>query len=66
MTSTVRHRICFEKGNEIYRFTYDRQSVGALLNIFGQYASNPELAFSWYDPTYLSNCVRVRHQPVTN
>lgn len=46
------------KNGERYVFLYDDQSVEALLQTLGRYASDPELNFTWYDAAVLSQRVR--------
>lgn len=45
------------KGGERYVFLYDDTSAGELLKTLGQYASDPELDFNWYDAAVLSQRV---------
>jgi len=46
------------KGKERYVFLYQPGEEVKVLRIFGRYASNPELNFSWYDAAVLSQRVR--------
>ncbi len=46
------------KDSERYVFLYDEESSGTLLRTLGQYASDRELSFSWYDAAVLSQKVR--------
>jgi hypothetical protein len=46
------------KGDERYIFLYDDTKRAETLRIFGRYASNPELSFSWYDAAVLSQRLR--------
>jgi hypothetical protein len=46
------------KGEEKYVFTYDDASRKALLGVFGSFAKNPDLSFSWNDAAALSRKVR--------
>ncbi|MBL8815173.1 MAG: hypothetical protein JNL58_04005 [Planctomyces sp.] len=39
-------------------FLYDDDSVDAVLNTFGEYASDPELEFTWYDAAVLAQRAR--------
>lgn len=48
------------KGQERYIFLYDDSQRAETLRIFGRYASNPELSFTWYDAAVLSQ--KLRHQ----
>lgn len=43
---------------EQYVFVYDRESTHELIRIFGDYASDPELSFTWFDAGYMSHRVR--------
>jgi hypothetical protein len=46
------------KGSERYIFLFDDASRAETLRVFGRYASNPELSFTWYDAAVLSQKVR--------
>ena len=46
------------KDSERYVFLYDEESAATLLRTLGQYASDRELSFSWYDAAVLSQKVR--------
>ena len=46
------------KGTERYVFLYDDASRAETLRVFGRYASNPELSFTWYDAAVLSQKIR--------
>jgi hypothetical protein len=46
------------KGNERYIFLFDDAQRAETLRVFGRYASNPELSFSWYDAAVLSQKLR--------
>ena len=46
------------KDGEKYVFAYDDASRKALLGVFGNFAENPELSFSWHDAAVLSRKVR--------
>ena len=50
--------VALVKDGERYVFLYDDQSAPQLLQTFGQYASDQELNFSWYDAATLSQKVR--------
>jgi hypothetical protein len=41
-----------------YVFLYDDNSIDSVLSILSDYASDPELDFSWYDAALLSQRVR--------
>lgn len=42
------------KGTERYVFLYLDSERTETLRVFGRYASNPELSFTWYDAAVLS------------
>lgn len=46
------------KEGEKYVFAYDDGSRKALLGVFGSFAKNPQLNFSWHDAAVLSRKVR--------
>lgn len=46
------------KGEERYIFLYDDDHRTAVLRMFGRYAADPQLSFTWYDAAVL--CKRVR------
>jgi len=46
------------KGSERYVFLYVDSQRTEALRIFGRYASNPELSFTWYDAAVLSQKLR--------
>jgi len=50
------------KGQERYVFLYDDAHRAETLRMFGRYASNPELSFTWYDAAVLSQKVRQESQ----
>lgn len=41
-----------------YVFLYDDNSIESVLTTLGEYASDPELDFTWYDAAVLSQRVR--------
>jgi hypothetical protein len=52
-----------------YIFLYDDQSIESVLATLAEYASDPELDFSWYDAAVLSQRVRklrLEHQQAEN
>jgi len=54
------------KGAERYIFLYDDSQRAETLRVFGRFASNPELSFTWYDAAVLSQKLRQEIQkPVT-
>jgi hypothetical protein len=54
--------IALVKGQERYIFLYDDARRNQLLEVFGKFASNPELSFTWYDAAVLSQKVRQEAQ----
>jgi len=50
--------IALVKEGDKYLFAYDDASRKALLGVFGSFAKNPELNFSWHDAAVLSRKVR--------
>lgn len=46
------------KDSERYVFLYDDESPGELLQQLGQFASDEELSFTWYDAAVLSQKVQ--------
>ncbi len=46
------------KDSERYIFLYDEESSDTLLQTLGQYASDKDLSFTWYDAAVLSQKVR--------
>jgi hypothetical protein len=46
------------KGRERYGFLYDDEHRADTLRMLGRHASHPELSFSWYDATVLSQKIR--------
>lgn len=58
---TDRWALVLPKGDESYTFVYDRgcnRCRAQLLRKLGEYASNPELSFTWHDAAMLSQAVR--------
>jgi hypothetical protein len=49
------------KGEERYVFLFDDDHRVEVLNKLGNFASNPELSFSWYDAAILTQ--KVRQEP---
>jgi hypothetical protein len=50
------------KGTERYVFLYLDSERTEALRVFGRYASNPELSFTWYDAAVLSGKLREMRQ----
>tara|TARA_B100000686_G_C16112426_1_gene628547 strand:- start:127 stop:366 length:240 start_codon:yes stop_codon:yes gene_type:complete len=46
------------KGEERFIFLFNDDNRSETLRLFGRYASNPELTFTWYDAAVLSQKVR--------
>ena len=46
------------KGEERYVFLFNDENRSECLRTFGRYACNPDLSFSWYDASVLSQKVR--------
>lgn len=46
------------KDEDRYIFLFDDENPSALLKVFGEFAANKELNFSWYDAAVLSQKVR--------
>lgn len=56
--SNDRTVLALVKGSERYLFTYDDASQTELLRLFGRFATNPELNFTWADAAVLGQRVR--------
>jgi len=52
------HFVVMVKGTERYVFSYRNGDRAELSRVFGRFASNPELSFTWYDAAVLSQRVR--------
>ena len=50
--------IALIKGEERYIFLYNEDKHQEVLRLFGRYASDPNLSFSWYDAAVLGQKVR--------
>jgi len=50
--------IALVKGTERYVFGYHDSDRAELSLVFGRFACNPELSFTWYDAAVLSQRVR--------
>ena len=46
------------KGEEKYIFLFNDENRKTTLRQLGRYASNPDLSFTWYDATVMSQKVR--------
>ena len=56
--------VAMVKDAERYIFLYDAESTPTLLQKLGQFASNPDLSFTWHDAAVLSQKVRNLEQEV--
>ncbi len=58
--------LAISHGNSGERYVFlwddDGESLEMLLNIFGQYAADPSLGFSWRDATLLAQKVREKSE----
>lgn len=52
------HVIRLDKGDEHYVCMYDKRHTREMLHRLSQWATNPNLSFSWYDAARLSHEVR--------
>ena len=50
------------KGEERYVFIYTDENRAEILRLFGRYASNPSLSFTWYDAAVCSQRLRWQQQ----
>lgn len=58
---TVRYELnvlALIKGNERYVFVYDEDSRAALIDAFRDQAANPQLSFTWFDATVMTDKAR--------
>ena len=58
MTNNQETILILAKGGEKYIFAYDDASRKALLGVFGRFAADSDLSFSWHDAAVLSKKVR--------
>lgn len=54
------------KGEERYIFLYDDESRVETLRVFGRFAANPDLSFTWYDAAVLSQKLRQEVEAAQN
>ena len=54
MQDHQKRTVILAKEGEKYLFAYDERSRKALLGVFGRFAANPDLNFSWHDAAVLS------------
>lgn len=54
------HAVALVKGEERYVFLFDDASRADVLRTAGRFASNPELAFDWYDAAVVSQKVNAK------
>lgn len=52
--------VALVKGDEKYLFVFDETQEPEILRVFGRFASNPLLSFTWYDAAVLSQQVKDR------
>lgn len=52
------------KGEERYIFLYDDDHKADVLRVFGRFAGNPELSFSWADAAVMSQKVRGNYKGI--
>ena len=52
--------VALSKNKEKYVFLYNDANILEILNFFGNYASNPELSFTWYDAAILTKIVQYK------
>lgn len=52
------------KGQERYVFVYDDVSHDQLIDVFRQWASRPELRFTWFDAAVLTDKARQQRDRV--
>lgn len=50
--------ICLVKDRERYTFMWEDGDGSAVLQVFGRFAANPDLSFTWYDAAILAQKVR--------
>jgi hypothetical protein len=58
MTENQKNTLILAKGGEKYVFVYDKPTQKILRGVFGRFAANPELNFSWHDAAVLSKKIR--------
>lgn len=58
MRKMTLNTVALVKESERYVFVFDDKSVGDALKVMGNYASDPELSFTWYDAAVLSQKIR--------
>jgi hypothetical protein len=54
------------KGPERYVFVYEDGGHDPLLDVFRQYASNPNLSFTWFDAAVLTDKARQQQATVSD
>jgi hypothetical protein len=50
------------KGRERYVFLYEDHQRKDVIQVFGRFASHPDLSFTWYDASVLAQRVRAAEQ----
>jgi hypothetical protein len=54
--------IAFNKNKETYVFLFDDKNRAKCIRMFGKYATNPDLDFSWHDAADLSYRFRFENE----
>lgn len=50
--------LCLVKGEERYALAFDVDDCAPAYRLLGRWASDPDLAFSWYDAAVMSKRIR--------
>lgn len=58
LTEEEVHILTLQKGREYYIFMFTPETRLRIIQTLGEWASNPELAFNWYDAARLSRELR--------
>jgi hypothetical protein len=58
MNSNLKDSVTLLKDGQKYVFRFDESSRKALLGVFGRFANDPRLNFSWHDAAVLARKVR--------
>ena len=62
MDDNRKSTLILAKGGEKYVFAFDKPSRKVLLGVFGRFAANPDLSFSWHDAAVLSKKIREKDE----
>jgi len=62
MSATI-NALALVKKNERYIFLYDDENRVEIMRRMGQFASDPDLSFNWYDAAILTQKVRQTPEP---